>query len=224
MKKFRILISIFIISLSIISFRKILNQSNYENTISKNSEYIFRWWDIVQIKKNDKKCSSDLFENINFLKISCKDYEIASWLKSQKGDSNIDILSVFPAQALFYKLKGFESSRLKYLTITWNDFSNRDKAVETLNTVFNSINKECKGDKRVVFILIPTSDVTLEGSKINFQESNVAIFSQAFIEDKLINFQNNCIKREILKGKDQKKPIAYWIEFKTFLVNDNIIK
>ena len=79
MKKFRILISIFIISLSIISFRKIWNQTNYENVISKNSEYLFRWWDLVEIKKNDKKCSSKLFKDTSFLKISCKDYEIAKW-------------------------------------------------------------------------------------------------------------------------------------------------
>ena len=223
MKKFRILISIFIISLSIISFRKIWNQTNYENVISKNSEYLFRWWDLVEIKKNDKKCSSKLFKDTSFLKISCKDYEIAKWLIKQKGASNIDILSVVPAQALFYKLKGFESSRLKYLTITWNDFSNREKALLSINKTFDLINDDCSGNKRIVFILLPTSVTTMDGSMINFTDKKTSIFSQAIIEDKLINYQNKCIKRNIMKVQEQDKPLAHWIEFKIFMPNDKIL-
>ena len=223
MKKFRVLISIFIISLSIISFRKIWNQTNYENIISKNAEYLFRWWDLVEIKKNDKKCSSQLFENTSFLKISCKDYEIAKWLIKQKGESNIDILSVIPAQALFYKLKGFESSRLKYLTITWNDFSNREKALLSINQTFDLINDDCSGNKRIVFILFPTSAQTMDGSMINFKDKKTSIFSQAIIEDKLINYQNKCIKRNIMNVQKHEKPVAYWIEFKIFMTNDKIL-
>ena len=223
MKIFRILISIFILSLSIISFRKILNQSNYENTISKNSEYLFRWWDLVEIKKNDKKCSSELFDNTSFLKISCKDYEIANWLIKQKGESNIDVLSVVPAQALFYKLNGFESSRLKYLTITWNDFSNREKALLSLNNIFDLIRDDCSGNKRIVFIVLPTSEQTMDGSMINFKDKKNSSFSQLIIEDKLINYQNKCIKRNTMKVQEQDKPVAHWIEFKIFMPNDKIL-
>ena len=57
---------------------------------------------------------------------------------------------MIPAQALFYKLKGFESSRLKYLTITWNDFSNREKALLSINQTFDLINDDCSGNKRIV--------------------------------------------------------------------------
>ncbi len=222
MKKFRILISILLFSISIFSFKKVLMKSYNENLISKNYEYLFRWWDLVEIKKDDKTCSSHLFENINLLKISCKDYQIANWLQNQKGERNIDILSVVPAQALFYKLKDFQSARLKYLTITWNDFSNREKSVLAINKIFNSINKKCIGNKRVVFVLIPTSNQTINGSKTNFKDKNVSIFSQAFIEDKLINYKDKCIKRSILRDEDQNIPIAYWIEFKTFWDNDKI--
>ena len=38
-----------------------------------------------------------------------------------------------------------------------------------LNSIFNSIKENCEGEKTVVFLLFPTSDLTMKGSKINFK-------------------------------------------------------
>ena len=192
--------------------KSIISQTHRENIYSKNNEYIYRWWDIVEIRKNSEQCLSDDFNGTKFLKITCRDYEIGKWIKSHIGQNNIDILSVVPAQTLYYRLKGLKHNKTKYLTVTWNDFSNRKKAFERFNYLIESIQKDCSGDKRVVFILFPTSETTINTSKSLFTSETEQIFSQEIIEDELINIQNKCIKREYMK-LDNEKNIVYWIEF-----------
>lgn len=209
--------------INIFSFRKVILQTYKEHLNSGNSEYIFRWWDLIEIKKQDELCSSNQFNGLRFLKITCKDFKIAKWIKEQKGQQDVDYFAVIPAQALFYKLRDFEHEKLKYLTITWNDFSNRKKALRSINKIFDSIGENCAGENRIAFVLIPTSDATIEGSKINFQDKKTTIFSQSIIEDKLINFKNKCIMRKILRDKENKSPIAYWIEFKTSFSSDKVL-
>ena len=223
MKKIKIIFSILLFFISTFSFAKILLQTNKEHILSKNSEYIFRWWDLIEVKKQDELCSSNQFYGLRFLKITCKDFKIAKWIREQKGYQNIDYFAVIPAQALFYKLRDFEHEKLQYLTITWNDFSNREKALRSINRIFDSISEDCVGENRIVFVLIPTSNETIEGSKINFQDKKNTIFSQSIIEDKLINFKNKCIKRKIMRDQENKVPIAYWIEFKTSFSSDKIL-
>ena len=199
-------------SLNIFAFRKISLETFKNLNDSSSLDYIFRWWDIVEIKKDSRKCKSYDFNETKFLKISCREYEIAKWLKAQKGQENIDILSIVPAQTLFYRLKGFNHKKTKYLTVTWNDFSNRKKANEKFNYLLDSIKEDCSGNQRVVFILFPTSESTINGSKQNFKSAKEQIFIQEKIENTLLNFDNICIKRESMKLVNGKN-IVHWIEF-----------
>lgn len=223
MKLFIKLFLIFSFFINIFSLKKIVFQTFKQFTNSGNTEYIFRWWDLIEIKKDDEICESNHFTDLRFLSITCKDSKIGKWAREQKGIKNIDYFAVIPAQALFYKLKDFQHEKIKYLTVTWNDFSNREKAIISINKIFDLIKEDCSGEKRIVFLIFPTSDKTMNGSKINFQDKKTSIFSQEIIEDKLINYQNKCIKRKILKEKKQKNPIAYWVEFQISLANDKIL-
>ena len=209
--KFIILICVAFSQLS--STKKVINQTQKEINNSKNNTYIFRWWDIVEIKKESEFCSSKEFDNIRSLKITCKDKEIAKWLIKQKDENRIDFLSIIPAHTLFYNLKNFEHKKIEYLTVAWNDFSNRKKSIQKINYIFNLIPENCLGDKTVTFILFPTSRSTMDGSRINFKQKDESIFSQKFIENKIIYSNNKCISRKVLMDKNS-NPIVYWVQFK----------
>lgn len=200
--------------INIFSVKKIVLQTYKEYINSGNSEYIFRWWDLIEIKKDEATCESDDFTDLRFLSITCKDSKIGKWVREQKGIKNIDYFAVIPAQALFYKLKGFQHEKIKYLTVTWNDFSNRKKSYMKLNSIFNSIKENCEGEKTVVFLLFPTSDLTMKGSKINFKSKKEKLFTQERIEEEIIENKNKCLNKKILFNSNQQKPIAYWVEFK----------
>jgi len=213
MKKIRIILVAFFLILNLFALRRILLRSYKESKSINSFDYIYKWWDIVEIKKKDKLCSSDLFQNTFFLKVSCKDNEIAKWLIDQKDKKVINYLSIVPAHSLFYNLNQFNHKKIKYLTITWNDFSNRSKALEKLENVFNLIKEDCTGNNRVVFIVFPTSDSTITGSKNNFQSEEELTFSQEIIEDKLINNKSKCISKKVYLEKDTEGKRVYWLDF-----------
>ena len=83
-----------------------------------------------------------------------------------------------------------------------------------LNSIFNSIKENCEGEKTVVFLLFPTSDLTMKGSKINFKSKKEKLFTQERIEEEIIENKNKCLNKKILFNSNQQKPIAYWVEFK----------
>lgn len=213
MKFLKLIILIFLAFSQLSSTKKVINQTQKEINNSKNNTYIFRWWDIVEIKKESDFCNSKEFKNIRFLKVSCKDKEIAEWLIKQKVENQIDFLSIIPAQTLFYNLNNFEHKKIEYLTVAWNDFSNREKSIQKINYIFNLIPQNCLGNKTVTFIVFPTSRSTLEGSKINFKREDESNFSQEYIENKIIYSNNKCISRKVLMDKNR-NPIVYWVQFK----------
>ena len=104
MKLFIKLFLIFSFFINIFSLKKIVFQTYKQFTNSGNTEYIFRWWDLIEIKKDDEICESNQFTDLRFLSITCKDSKIGIWAREQKGIKNIDYFAVIPAQALFYEL------------------------------------------------------------------------------------------------------------------------
>ena len=82
-----------------------------------------------------------------------------------------------------------------------------------MENVFNLIQEDCKGTNRVVFIVFPTSESTIIGSKNNFQSEEELTFSQEIIEDKLINNKSKCISKKVYLEKDTEAKLVYWLEF-----------
>ena len=214
MKKIKLIFVLFLFILNFFSLKNVFQKSYRELRSSNASIYKYKWWDLVEIEKLTEQCKGEIFKNSSFLNVSCKDEKIGEWLIEQKGLENIQYLSIIPAQTLFYNLEDFDHNKLKYLTITWNDFSNRTKANKKLNLILDSIQKDCKGINRVVLILFPTSKATIKGSMQNFKAKNEIFFSQKIIESKIKNIENKCINKKILKD-DNDKHLVYWVEFRT---------
>ena len=151
--------------------------------------YLFRWWDVVEDKIYDQYCSaSPVFVNTSPLLTNCNNTKIGEWISTLTLSNAVKPkrVAIIPAQALFYKTKGLPTGRISYLSISWNDFVNRRKALDSMRFfVSMDKNKECGLLSDVEFIVFRTSTATLVGSWSNFGKASglpAKMFEQSRIE------------------------------------------
>jgi hypothetical protein len=167
--------------------------------------YIYLWWDVVRFSYTEPLCNpSPVFKGLAGLRVSCKDKSLGSYiLEKSKLPKNIVVI---PAQSLFYRLYPDKVSKPKYLTVTWNDFSNGRKALESFNIVKQlDKQKQCKQLEGYTIILFRTSRVTMDGSRLNFAKDKSTVLPQEAIERITDKGSWNCFKRyEFIQEKSHK--------------------
>jgi hypothetical protein len=147
--------------------------------------YWFRWWEIVSLSAADPLCSAkDVFKGVWPLRITCEDRKLAAWIISKMRGVPTRTPIVVPAQALFYRVESFNENRVKYLTITWNDFMNRQISVQSARQIamLNDMSM-CNDISRFAILLFRTPNSTMVGSARNFSPNQgIEGFEQEEIE------------------------------------------
>ena len=180
---------------------------------------LFAWWDIVSIPYKENLCTAPKTMNgIWPLLMSCHDVLTAKWIDEVIETSNIDksfAVAVVPAQTLFYNINNLGKRRIRYLTVTWNDFMNKKKAVEQVERVASlSKGRLCKQLGKLIIIYFPTSRKTMVGSFTNFgNNERLEEFSQYNIEQTI----NSLDKNKCVQIFTQKK--SFGIKAKIIIIN-----
>ena len=177
--------------------------------ISSGSEdqrkYIYLWWDVVRFSYTEPLCDPNpVFKGLDGLRISCKDKSLGSYILEKSKMPKY--MAVIPAQSLYYRLYPDKVSKPKYLTVTWNDFSNGKKALDSFKTI-TQLDKQklCKKLEGYTIILIRTSRVTMDGSRLNFAKDRSTVLPQEAIERIAGEGLWNCFRRyEFLQEKSRK--------------------
>jgi hypothetical protein len=170
--------------------------------------YVFKWWSVVEVKYTDGVCrGSEYFYGVGGLGVLCKDLILADWIARNLPSSGYTPV-VVPAQALFYRHYKFNKHRQKFLTISWNDFSNHHRQKMALADLMDKLNCRVRDGSRYAVLLFRTNDADLSESEGLFMNSAHGTSSmQRLIEAQIAKIGSNGCTSSVSTMYDNKSVI-----------------